>query len=68
MSLPLVLQNLGSKVLIFMYHNIFRIYSNKYINKINDEPISSQLVILSNVKEDSTEQFNTQGYLILSSN
>ena len=38
------------------------------MNKINDEPISSQLVILRNVKEDSTEQFNTQGYAIFSSN
>ena len=38
------------------------------MNKINDEPISSQLVILSNVKEDSTEQFNTQGYPIFSRN
>ena len=32
------------------------------MNKINDEPISSQLVILRNVKEDSTEQFNKKGY------
>ena len=38
------------------------------MNKINDEPISSQLVILCNVKEDSTEQFNKQGYPIFSSN
>ena len=38
------------------------------MNKINDEPVSSQLIILSNVKEDSTEQFNTQGYPIFSSN
>ena len=38
------------------------------MNKINDEPISSQLVILRNVKEDSTEQFNKKGYPIFSSN
>ena len=38
------------------------------MNEINNEPISSQLVMLSNVKEDSTEQFNTLGYPIFSSN
>ena len=38
------------------------------MNEINNEPISSQLVMLSNVKEDSTEQFNTLGYPIISSN
>ena len=38
------------------------------MNKINDEPVSSQLIILSNVKEDSTEQCNTLGYPIFSSN
>ena len=31
------------------------------MNEINNEPISSQLVMLSNVKKDSTEQFNTLG-------
>ena len=36
------------------------------MNKINNEPISFLLVILSNVKEDSTEQFNTLGYPIFS--
>ena len=38
------------------------------MNEINNEPISSQLVMLSNVKEDSTEQFNTLGHPIFSSN
>ena len=38
------------------------------MNEINNEPISSQLVMLSNVKKDSTEQFNTLGYPFFSSN
>ena len=38
------------------------------MNEINNEPISSQLVKLSNVKKDSTEQFNTLGYPFFSSN
>ena len=38
------------------------------MNEINNEPISSQLVMLSNVKKDCTEQFNTLGYPFFSSN